>query len=519
MKLRLMGIILIVVMVVSGVQWAGAAPRPTIITFESSLASIALADAEAGTQSTTLRWHTAGMTEGYRLLLHAYKLDRWQMVYSEASVPLEPSGSRVVTVQHPLNFAPPTFLLSIVSTATNTIVDQRIVTIPYAPAAGDAAITAFEVDADTVIEAEALAASSVQIMVSWAVENRPPTANLVFEQVFEDDTTTSVELPRLELWIPSEGEGPVAPIYREGEDVVTLQVRLVDQVDGTVYAEETLELPLETDAGEDDGDDAGDENGADEDDGDDTGDDDSADEPQVPVEPGAIASFSATPDTVNPGAAVTLAWEINGTGGVTIQQLIPNISQAETVVTAQSPKGSAEVYLPDIALYSVTYRLTAASGTATEDVTVNVHCPYTFFFGSADGCPAGEARTVGVTYQEFENGYMLWRSDTNEIIVHYSDGTAAYFLEQDYAGLEMPELEEMPPLDRKAPGSGFGKVWANAPGVQAKLGWAVGEEIGYDTTFQRVAQTRSPRPEFAFFITLPDGRVAGSGYGAWRVMS
>lgn len=517
MKLRLLGVFLIVVMVVSGVQWAGAAPRPTIITFESSLAQITLAEAEAGTESTTLSWHTVGMTDEYRLLLHAYKLDRWERVYSEASVPLEASGSRTVTVPHPLNFAPPTFLLSIVSTATNTIIDQRIVTIPYAPVTGDTAITTFEVEGDTVLEAEALAASGVQIMVSWAVENRPPTANLVFEQVFEDGTTASVELPRLGLWIPSEGEGPVAPIYRAGAEMVTLQARLVDMVDGTVYAEETLELPIEgaeDGAGEDGDDDgAGDGDG----DGDGTGDGDD-DTPQVPVEPGAIASFTATPDTVNPGAAVTLSWEINGTGGVTIQQLIPNISQSTTVVTAQSPKGSAEVYPPDIALYSVTYRLTAANGTATQDVTVNVHCPYTFFFGEADGCPAGEARAIGVTYQEFENGYMLWRSDTNEIIVHYSDGTAAYFLEQDYAGLDMPELEEMPPLDRKAPGSGFGKVWANAPGVRDKIGWAVGEEVGYDTTFQRVAQTRSPRPEFAFFITLPDGRVVGSGYGAWQVV-
>jgi hypothetical protein len=28
-----------------------------------------------------------------------------------------------------------------------------------------------------------------------------------------------------------------------------------------------------------------------------------------------------------------------------------------------------------------------------------------------------------------------------------------------------------------------------------------------------------PRPQFAFYITLPGGEVVGSGYGAWRIVA
>lgn len=506
MKHRWIVLLIVVALLAGGVQTAGAAPRPTIITFESSLESISVAEAEAGTTATTLSWVTAGVTEDYRLLLHTYILDKWQLVYTDESVPLPATGARTVTIKAPLSFSPPTFLLSIVERDSNTIVDQRTLTIPYAAVSDDPAITEFSTEAEGVDMAE-LAASQARITVAWAVENRPPTANLQFEQVFDDDTANSVELPRLNLWIPSSGEGPVAPIYREGAEAITLRLRVVDMVDGEVYAEETLELPVVDETGEDDAATPGDD-----------GDDDEAVEPQPPVESGAIVSFTAAPGTVNPGAPVTLAWEVRGTGGVTVEQSVPNITPPTTVITAQSPKGSAEVFLPDYAAYSVTFTLWTANHTASESVTVNVHCPYTFFFGQADGCPAGPPFVAGVSYQEFESGFMIWRSDTNEIYVFYDDGAAAYFLEQDYAQLDPPDLDEMPPLDRQAPSSGFGKVWANAPGVRDKIGWALGEEQGYNTTFQRVAVTRIPRPEYVFFFTLPDGEVLGTGYGRWQIV-
>ena len=136
------------------------------------------------------------------------------------------------------------------------------------------------------------------------------------------------------------------------------------------------------------------------------------------------------------------------------------------------PRAAPKVYLPDSAAYNVTFTLYPISRASNAQVTVLVYCPVTFFFGQGDGCPTGPAADVGASYQEFENGFMIWRQDTNEIYVFYSDGTASYFLQQDYAQLPDPVIKEAPPLDRQTPGGGFGKVWFNAPNVraQARLG-------------------------------------------------
>jgi hypothetical protein len=286
---------------------------------------------------------------------------------------------------------------------------------------------------------------------------------------------------------------------------VLLRLRVIDVVTNALLAEKELELEIAgagagtAESGQAEGSPAG-------------------PTPQPAPPSNTVVSFTATPETVNPGSAVTLSWEVQGTGGVTIEQSVPNVAAVSTVVNAQSPKGSAEVYLPDYVAYSAIFTLKTADGAPAAQTEVQVHCPYTFFFGEADGCPTGAGFEVGASYQLFENGYMIWRSDTNEIYVHYNDGTAAYFVEQDYAGLSDAAVEEMPPLDREAPSSGFGKVWAHAPGVRQKLGWAVESEIGYTAQVQGVALTRTPRPAFAFYITLPDDVVVGSGFGSWQAV-
>jgi len=509
MKTRLLVLLLVVTLLAAGQTVSASTTRPTIVTFDSSLKTITLAEAEAGEATTTLTWHTVGLTEEYRLALHTYVLDDWELVFPDDTTPLEASGARVVTIRHPLNFGPPTFLLSIVRSDSNQIVDQRIVVIPYdtaaltePPAVADFSTEVEEIDAATLISGEA------RVMVAWEVLNRVPTANLVFDQVFSDGTSTSVELPRLYLWIPSKGEGPVAPVYRAGEESVVLRLRVVDVVAGTVYAEETLELPIsgalpaaETEA-------AAPEKA------------EPAPQPQPePAQPtGGVVSFTATPQVVDPGGAVTLAWDVSGARGVRIEAAVPQMTAVQTVVDAQAPQGSAVVTVPSYAAYSVTYTLRTLDGAAAATAVVQVRCPFTFFFGQGDGCPTGPAVNVGASYQAFERGHMIWRSDTNEIYVHFSDGSASIFLEQDYANLPEAVLSEAPPLDRQAPDSGFGKVWANAPGVREKLGWALDDEQGYTARVQRVAPTRVPRPQFALYITLPGGEVVGSGYGSWRIV-
>jgi len=515
MAKRLIGLLVLMALALSGVAPALAqVAQPAIIAFESSLPSLTVDDAEAGATTTELSWYTANLSEGYRLRLLSYQRGVWEPVFGAESVPLEARGSRVVTIQHPLTFGAPTYLLSIVD-GQQRVIDQRTLTIPYDVASMNAppTIERFEADA-TSIDAAALASGTARVQVAWQVMRRAPGSNLVFEQVFEDGSAQSIELPRVYLWVPSSGQGPVAPVVPQVPGgPVRLRLRVLDLISGNVYAEKTLALDVIGYA---------------------------ARPPVVstPVAPtpapivppvaqgtSQIVAFSASPSTVNPGAAVTLSWEIRGTGGVSITQTIPNGGDAVTVVNAQSPKGSATVYVPDSAAYSVDYTLLTADRSAFQTQTVRVHCPYAFFFGDGDGCPAAPPREIPGAIQEFESGTMVWRGDTYEIYVFYKaapgqmNGAAGYFLEGSYSALPETSLDgAAPPLDRFAPVQGFGKVWANAPGVRDQLGWALGPESPVTLTVQQVALTRLPLPEFAIYLRLPDGAVIGTGGGQWRVV-
>lgn len=499
-KLALFPVLLIIVL---GVQLVNAqTPAPTIITFSSSLESITVAEAEAGDLTTTLTWRTVNVTPDYHLTLHSYQQNRWVSVFDQASVPLEANGARVVTVRHPQNFGPPTFLLSVVDNQSR-IVEQRTLAIPYEiDEAEEAAIETLSASVEE-IDANALVGGGALVEMTWEIANRPPTANPVFEQVFDDGSVVPIELPRPYLWIASAGHGPVRPVWREGLEEVRVRLQVKDMGSGEVYTEEEVVLPITGDI-------------------------------TIPVPTPAptieaavptpvataanlnITSFTVNPTTVNPGAPVTLTWNVVGTGGVFIEQVVPGVGAAEVVVTAQSPQGSATVYLPDYAAYNVQFTLWTAARDASATTEILVHCPFTFFFGEGDGCPATEPLSIESAYQEFEGGFMVWRGDTREIYAFISDGTTEYYLEAAFDNLPENNPAEAPPLDRFAPTSGFGRVWTNTPGLAEKLGWALAAEQGYTTTLQQVAMAREPAPEFAFYLTLPDEQIVGSGLGRWR---
>lgn len=89
--------------------------------------------------------------------------------------------------------------------------------------------------------------------------------------------------------------------------------------------------------------------------------------------------------------------------------------------------------------------------------------------------------TVGASLQCFQNGYMIWRSDTDQIFVLFGrdGGSAVHFVKTDYDAL--PEATGTPPDPSLVlPILGFGKVWANNQIVRDGLGWATNDEEYYD---------------------------------------
>lgn len=283
----------------------GANGPAAIISFVSSLPAVSLADVEAGEATTLLSWTAVGLDENQRLVLDRYDLNTFVSLLNEGEVSLAASDSRQITIASPSSFAPPTYRLSILD-FRNRIIDQRIIVIPYVtPTDAEVTIDAFTSDA-AAVDSQALADGSARVAVAWAISNRPPTANPVFEQVLPNGEAVVIELPREFLWVPSSGTGAVAPVMPEGGEQVQLRLRVVDLVDSTVYAEQTLMLPIEA-------------GGA------------AQPETTEAAAQSEIASFTADPASVALGGQVQLAWEARNAASVQISVRTSDSPQQQVI--------------------------------------------------------------------------------------------------------------------------------------------------------------------------------------------
>jgi hypothetical protein len=108
---------------------------------------------------------------------------------------------------------------------------------------------------------------------------------------------------------------------------------------------------------------------------------------------------------------------------------------------------------------------------------------------------------VGATYQQFDNGFMTWRSDSGDIWVFLNDGRVFSYPLRVYGGLsgDARYTGVSIPAGRTLPVLGFKKVYDNFRDVREGVGWAVGGERGYTMQLQPVAD--------GFAITLPASRA------------
>jgi hypothetical protein len=349
---------------------------PAIVQFESDLASVPFGDVEAGAATATLSWYIVNVGQGQSLALDYWRQNGWVSVLSEGES-LPPIGEREVALQDPLSFAEPTFRLTLLS--GRTILDQQYLMIPYD-----------EVDADTVeptiaaftttstgVAATDLTQRDARVEVTWDVDDRLPDTTLIFEQVLTEDQVVNVELPRPTLYVASEGTGAVSPVTPLTEASVRLRLSVVSVLDGTIYASEEVVIPVTGNlnlptlaptqlvaptftpggaAAPEGTEEAGAEATAEA----------AGENVTTSVEGGPqIATFTVSPSNVAMGANVTLTWSVSEATTVQISEVLTGSQQGLTYV--QLPlSGSVSVPLPEGAIDSVTYVLTARNAEGLE---------------------------------------------------------------------------------------------------------------------------------------------------------
>jgi len=104
-------------------------------------------------------------------------------------------------------------------------------------------------------------------------------------------------------------------------------------------------------------------------------------------------------------------------------------------------------------------------------------------------------------FQQYENGFLLWRADTGAVMIFggQTAGQVINFAQNSYA--HWPDLTvdfDIPP-NRVRPINAFGKVWGYSQPLRDMLGFATGQEQGYqgNKTSECQGETHQCPPETA----------------------
>ncbi|HEX2907935.1 MAG TPA: hypothetical protein VHO69_13785, partial [Phototrophicaceae bacterium] len=129
-------------------------------------------------------------------------------------------------------------------------------------------------------------------------------------------------------------------------------------------------------------------------------------------------------------------------------------------------------------------------------------------------------RTISTwaAYQPFENGFMFWRQDTDEVYVLTVDPKIGRWLTVFNKSVyeAFPNPTDVPPSgDLFTPINAFGKVWSQT-GVRTSLGWATAPEQGYNASISDFLVS-GPKTLVYSHITTPTGRqfYVNIAYSAW----
>jgi hypothetical protein len=223
--------------------------------------------------------------------------------------------------------------------------------------------------------------------------------------------------------------------------------------------------------------------------------------------------FRANVTEADPGDTITLEWDTSGAETVTLWRLMATGQLGEFWGVEAS--GSFDYTIPEHVRNWITFALAVSAGEGSESppmssVQITLRCPDEWFFANPpDICPARAALVSPGAEQHFQGGVMLWSQAEDRIYVLYAGGQnpewGAFGDEWDPGEPESdPTLQ--PPTGFYQPVRGFGQVWREQPGVRERLGWALDEEMSYQTAVQRTS-----------YAKYNETYIRAAGGGVWRL--
>lgn len=210
----------------------------------------------------------------------------------------------------------------------------------------------------------------------------------------------------------------------------------------------------------------------------------------TPLTP-AIASFDlVSAEEIETGRRLTFRWQATGAAA----HLFSGTAQRMPPWWVVPVSGELTVELPGTFYRNPEFTLYVFGGEpdsaspvpqATATVQVEWPCAHDYFFTPAPRrCPLDAPTPTAAAEQQFEGGSMLWLGSEDAIFVLYPDGTWQRYPDTWDENQPATDPSLNPPAGRYQPRRGFGLVWREQPGVRQLLGWALGEEKGFDSYIQ-----------------------------------
>lgn len=221
--------------------------------------------------------------------------------------------------------------------------------------------------------------------------------------------------------------------------------------------------------------------------------------------PPSIESFTAMPNPVMPGGAITVAWQVSGTQYALLTVLDSATNQPLAIVQELPTAGSTTIQAPASGTSEI--RLVLHAANLTTNYPVNMYERLAEASLSVSVAANKTSVTTQAAFQQYHQGFMVWRADTGTIYV-FGLGLGTY-PQSSYQGLPDNMCTDVP-SGFVCPINGFGRIWANDTNTRKYLGWAIAPEQSFQATI--VTQGGNP-----VSITLPDGRTVYIDNGTtWR---
>jgi hypothetical protein len=203
-----------------------------------------------------------------------------------------------------------------------------------------------------------------------------------------------------------------------------------------------------------------------------------------------IDYFVVVPTEARSGDILQFFWKTRNGTAASIWRVKADGAPGQT--WAVPLEGSKDI-ITDAAGRTERYILSVTNGHRTVELSaeVEVSCEGNWFFDPPpeEGCPEADPQFTAAVFQGFERGQMFWLQATNQIVVLFNDGGQPAWVSVGNTFADgMPEDDPalVPPEGQRQPRRELGKAWRETPGVRDRLGWALGDPVPYNATYQRV---------------------------------